>query len=78
MKIALDIKPDEGAALLRFLRRVPAADVESTLRDTGHEIGAFDDASEKLRLALCAALDKTGTGQTDTLEPARPAPLEKQ
>jgi hypothetical protein len=57
--IAVRLEPEHAAALLRFLRSVAQEDIARTL-DTPERVKAFEQASEKLRVALRAAIGAEG------------------
>jgi hypothetical protein len=57
--ITVRLEPERAAALLRLLRSVAQEDIARTL-DTPERVMAFEQASEKLRVALCAAIGAEG------------------
>lgn len=57
LNITFNVDDEEAAALLRFLRRLQAADVERTL-DSPAEVVQFNAGCDALRLALTDALAK--------------------
>jgi hypothetical protein len=57
MNITIDLKQDEAAALLRYLRRIDEAGIEGILVSST-EIRCFEIAWERLCLALTNALGK--------------------
>ena len=63
MQISIDLEQNEAAALLRVLRRIMQDAVESALRDQPETVHDFDQASEKLRIALANALGPGGGPQ---------------
>jgi len=57
MTITIDLKQDEAAALLRYLRRIDEAGIEGILGSSA-EVRCFEIAWERLCLALTNALGK--------------------
>jgi hypothetical protein len=55
LEITFRVEPEQAAALLECLRCLLRADIKRAL-DSPAEVKAFDAASEKLRVALCAAI----------------------
>ena len=63
MQITIDLERSEAAALLRVLRCMLSEDVERALRAKPDTARAFDEASQKLRIALASALGPNGGPQ---------------
>jgi hypothetical protein len=51
------VEEGQAAALLKFLRHVAFDAVAEALDDAGEEIAAFNEASERLRVALATAVE---------------------